>query len=229
MTLPMPSQPSGSQSSQPVKKERTLLPAQIKPAVFTVGGLAAVMVIVQIVNSIVAAPGLVQYGIQSRTVDGLVGVLFAPLIHVSWGHLLANLIPFLVFGVLLFVGGVRQFVAVTILVWLVSGLGVWLVGPSHTITVGASGLVFGWLAYLVARGVFTRNWGQIAVGLVLLVLWGGLFWTGIVSTAWQDLTGDTAVSWQGHLFGAIGGVLAAFLVARADKPNRSTPQVVAGS
>jgi membrane associated rhomboid family serine protease len=77
--------------------------------------------------------------------------------------------------------------------------------------------------------VFTRNWGQIAIGLVLLVLWGGLFWTGIVSTAWQDLTGDTAVSWQGHLFGAIGGVLAAFLVARADRPNRPNPQPALGS
>src|SRR6478735_10018596 len=228
MTLPMPSQ-SSPQSSQPVKKERSLLPAQIKPAVFTVGGLAAVMVIVQIVSSLMAAPGLVQYGIESRTVDGLLGVLFAPLIHTSWGHLLANLIPLLVLGILLFVGGVRQFVAVTIVVWLVSGLGVWLFGPANTLTVGASGLVFGWLAYLVARGVFTRNWGQIAVGLLLLVLWGGIFWTGIVSTAWQDLTGDTAVSWQGHLFGAVGGVLAAFLVARADKPARSRPQVAAGS
>ena len=126
--------------------------------------------------------------------------------------------PFLIFGLLLFVGGVRQFVAVTIMVWLVSGLGVWLFGPSNTLTVGASGLVFGWLAYLVARGVFTRNWGQIAVGLLLLVLWGGIFWTGIVQTAFTDLTGDTSVSWQGHLFGAIGGVLAAFLVARADGP-----------
>jgi membrane associated rhomboid family serine protease len=227
MTLPVPS-PS-SPNAQPVKKERSLIPAQVRPAAITVGGLAAVMVVVQIVNSIMAAPGLTRYGITPRSVDGLLGVLFAPLIHVSWGHLLANLIPFLVLGFLLFVGGPRQFVAVTVLVWLVSGLGVWLISPANHVTVGASGLVFGWLAYLVARGVFTRNWGQIAIGLVLLVLWGGLFWTGIVSTAWQDLTGDTAVSWQGHLFGAIGGVLAAFLVARADRPNRPNPQPALGS
>ena len=84
--------------------------------------------------------------------------------------------------------------------------------------------MFGWLAYLVARGVFTRNWAQIGIGLLLLALWGGIFWTGIVKTAWLDVTGETGVSWQGHLFGALGGVLAAFLVARADRTVDATVQ-----
>ena len=80
---------------------------------------------------------------------------------------------------------------------------------------GASGIVFGWLAFLVVRGVFTRNVGQILVGLVLLSLWGGIFW-GV-------LPGAAGISWQAHLFGAIGGVLAAFLTARADRPRSTVP------
>jgi membrane associated rhomboid family serine protease len=214
MTLPMP-----SPTSQPAKKERSLLPAQIKPAVVTVGGLAVVMLVVQIIN-VATNYSLIHWGIESRDLSGLWGVLFAPLIHGSWGHLFGNMIPFLIFGLLLFVGGVRQFVAVTVVVWLVSGLGVWLIGPSNAYTVGASGLIFGWLAYLVARGVFTKNWGQLAIGLVLLILYGGMFWTGIFHTAFF---GSGGISWQGHLFGAIGGLLAAFLVARANKPQQKTP------
>lgn len=217
MSLSIPS------AQPPAKKEGSaLLPAKIRPAVVTIGAFAVLLVVVQLVN-MMTSYGLVQFGIESRDLSGLVGVLAAPLIHASWGHLLSNLVPLLVFGVLLMVGGAKQFVAVTVLVWLISGIGVWLVGPSNTVTVGASGLVFGWLAYLVARGVFTRNFGQIAIGIVLLAIWGGIFWSGIVSTAWMDLTGNTGVSWQAHLFGALAGVLAAFLVARADKPSSAKP------
>ena len=84
-------------------------------------------------------------------------------------------------GMVIALWGIRQFVAVTLLVWLVSGIGVWLVAPANTITVGASGLVFGWLAFLIARGIFSRSWQQIVVGVLFLAVYGSLFWTGIVS------------------------------------------------
>lgn len=210
MALPVP-----APTPEPARKTSTLLP-KVKPAVLTVGIFAAVLVVVQVVNSLMHYD-LNEYGLQSRSVDGLLGIVTAPLLHQSWYHLLSNIVPFTIFGFLIMVGGARQFVAVTVLVWLISGIGLWLAGPSHTVTVGASGLVFGWLAYLVCRGVFTRNWGQLAIGLVLLVIWGGIFWTGIVKVA---LGGTTGISWQGHLFGALGGVLAAFLVAKADGPHR---------
>lgn len=226
-SLNVPSVPATTGPGSAPAKKRSLLPEKVKPAMFTIGGLAAVMVIVQIVNSLMHYDLNDKFGLISRSVGGLDGILFAPLLHASWGHLLGNLVPLLIFGLLLFVGGVRQFVVVTVLVWLVSGVGVWLAGPSNTVTIGASALIFGWLAYLVARGVFTRNIGQILVGVVLLVLWGGLFWTGIVTTAARDLVGTTGISWQGHLFGAIGGVLAAFLVAKADGPRRK--KVAAGT
>ena len=85
--------------------------------------------------------------------------------------------------------------------WLVSGIGVWLLGGTNTVVVGASGLAFGWLAYIIVRGVFTRSLVQLALGLVILVVYGSLLW-GV-------LPGASGVSWQAHLFGAVGGILAA--------------------
>ena len=209
----------------PAKKDRgPLLPARIKPAVVVVGSFGVLLVVIQLVNSAVSTPTAnrlaTEFGIVPRTWHGLIGIVTAPLLHGSWSHLLSNLVPLLIFGFLIMLGSVRQFIAVTALVWLISGLGVWLISPSDSVTVGASGIVFGWLAYLVARGVFTRSFGQIVLGLVLLVIWGSLFWTGIVKVAVADITGVVTVSWQAHLFGAIGGVLAAFLVAKADGPRK---------
>jgi len=106
-----------------------------------------------------------------------------------------------VLGFLVLLGGLARFGAVTATVWLVSGIGVWLLGGTNTVVVGASGLAFGWLAYIIVRGVFTRSLVQIALGLVILVVYGGLLW-GV-------LPGASGVSWQAHLFGAVGGILAA--------------------
>jgi membrane associated rhomboid family serine protease len=152
-------------------------------------------------------------------------VLGAPLLHGSWGHLWSNLVPLVIMGTLITLSSMRQFIAVTVLVWLVSGLGVWLVAPAGTITVGASGIVFGWLAFLIARGIWTRSWQHILLGLVLLAVYGSIFWTGIIQVAAADITGVVAVSWQGHLFGAIGGVLGAFLVGKADAPRRAAAKL----
>ena len=226
--MPMVPGPAGS---APVKKERSLLPAKIKPAVITVGGFGVLITLIQVVNSLTSYRMDVHLGIVPRSTHGLIGIVTAPLLHLSWSHLLSNLVPLLIFGFLIMVGSVRQFVAVTVLVWLISGLGVWLIAGSHSYTVGASGVIFGWLAYLVSRGVFTRRIGQIALGVALLVIYGGLFWTGIVKVAVADIGGVVAISWQDHLFGAIGGVLAAFLVAKADgprKPKEATPALTPG-
>lgn len=219
--------PSGA--TPPAKRSgSTLTKERIKPALITVGAFALLLIIVQTINWAMGYR-LDQYGIEPRSWSGLWGVLTAPLLHGSWGHLWSNLVPLVIMGVLIMLSGVRQFVAVTVLVWLVSGLGVWLISPAGSVTVGASGIVFGWLAFLIVRGIWTRTWQHILLGLVLLALYGGLFWSGIVQVAAADITGVVTVSWQAHLFGAIGGVLAAFLVAKADGPRRAQQKAAIGA
>jgi membrane associated rhomboid family serine protease len=154
-------------------------------------------------------------GIVSRSLPGLAGILWAPLLHGGWPHLLANTVPFLVFGFLAMAGGVAQWVMVTGTIWLLSGLGVWLVGPPNTSTIGASGVIFGWLVFLLARGFFARGVRQIALAVVLFAIWGSVL-LGV-------LPGAPQVSWQGHLFGALAGLLCAALVAKADRGPAALP------
>ena len=156
--------------------------------------------------------GLDQYGIEAREAEGLDGVVTAPFLHVGFGHLLANTVPFVVMGVVIAFEGVRRLLAVFAICAAVSGLGTWLVAPEGTIHVGASGVVFGFSTYLIARGWFNRRPGQIAIGLVVALVWGGALLGGL-----QPREG---ISWQGHLFGAIGGIVAARMLARPDAGRR---------
>ncbi|HEY0889536.1 MAG TPA: rhomboid family intramembrane serine protease [Nocardioides sp.] len=148
------------------------------------------------------------FGVRPRSDEGLLGVLFAPLLHAGWAHLEANTVPVLVLGFLVLVTGVRRGLAATAVIWLVGGVGVWIVAPPGEVHLGASGLIFGWLVYLMIRGFFTRRAGEIILGLTLFFLYGGLLW-GV-------LPGQPGVSWQGHLFGAIGGAVAARLLSERD-------------
>jgi membrane associated rhomboid family serine protease len=149
-----------------------------------------------------------NYGIQPLQVDGLDGVLFAPLLHADLAHLGANTVPFLVFGFLAMAGGIRQFLLVTATIWILGGLGVWLTGGSGY-HIGASGVIFGWLVFLLTRGFFARSGLQILMAVGLFFVWGGILF-GV-------LPGQPGISWQAHLFGALAGLLAARLVARSDR------------
>jgi membrane associated rhomboid family serine protease len=151
-----------------------------------------------------------QDGIRPRQLNGLEGILWAPLLHTSWQHLAANTVPVLVFGFFAVAGGAGQFIAVTATVWLIGGLGTWLTGSTGT-HVGASILVCGWFVFLLARGLLTRSPAQILLAVVLFALWG--------SVLWSLLPGAAGISWQGHLFGAAGGLVAAYLVAHADRTH----------
>ena len=157
-------------------------------------------------------------GIRPRSTEGLLGIVLAPLLHGSWGHLEANtpLVALLLFLVLL--GDVRRGLAVTGVIWLVAGLGTWLVASPGTVHVGASGLVFGWLVYLVLRGWFAQRLGQVLLGALLFLAYGGLLW-GV-------LPGQPGISWQGHLFGAVGGLVAARRLATRGRARREEPDAV---
>jgi membrane associated rhomboid family serine protease len=166
---------------------------------------------VELVDSLVGHR-LDGFGVRPRQEDGLDGIAFAPLLHLGWAHLLANTLPLLVFGFLILLAGVTRWLAVTAVVWVVGGVGTWLTGQPDSVHIGASVLAFGWLVYLLLRGVFSRRVGQVLLGLVLLLVYGGLL-LGV-------LPGQPGVSWQGHLFGAVGGGLAAWWWGVRDRSAR---------
>jgi membrane associated rhomboid family serine protease len=157
-----------------------------------------------------------RYGIIAREPDGLFGILTAPFLHLGFGHLISNTLPLVTLGLLIAVSGAMRLFSVTALVTTLGGLGTWLVSPPHTVTIGASGLVFGYAAYLIARGIFNRRISQVLIGVVVVLVWGSALLGGLLP---QD-----GISWQGHLFGALAGVFAAWVLAddRGKTPARHT-------
>jgi membrane associated rhomboid family serine protease len=151
------------------------------------------------------------YGLSPRRFGELRDVIPMAFLHHGFEHLASNTVPLLVLGFLAALSGIRRFAAVVLTIMIVGGLGVWLTAADHTNTVGASGVVFGLLGYLLVRGFVNRSAVDVVVGLVVLAVYGSVLW-GVLPT-------DPSISWQGHLFGLIGGVLAAFLFRR--KPRRA--------
>jgi membrane associated rhomboid family serine protease len=142
-------------------------------------------------------------GIIPREVDGLDGILWFPFLHSGFGHLIANSLPFLLLGGAIALGSLERFAYVTVITMLVCGIGTWLTGPANTVHIGASGIVFGYITYLLSRGVFARHLGYLVGGVLVFFVYGGALW---------GLLPRPGVSWQGHLFGALGGILAAWLL-----------------
>jgi membrane associated rhomboid family serine protease len=150
-------------------------------------------------------------GIWPRQADGLWGIIWAPLLHANWEHLIANTGPALVLGFLVTLAGMSRFIYATAIVWILGGFGTWLTGSPGS-TIGASGVIFGWLTFLIVFGFFTRKAWQIIVGVVVMFVYGGVL-LGV-------LPGTFGVSWQGHLCGAIAGVLAAYLLSGPERKAR---------
>jgi len=165
--------------------------------------MVAVMWLVEVVDAI-DNHRLDSHGIRPRDADGLIGILTAPFLHAGFGHLIANTVPFVVMGFAIAFKGAARVLAVTAIVALVGGLGTWLVAPEHTV-------LFGYATYLLSRGFFDRNLIELAIGLAVAFVWGSALLGGLLP---RD-----GISWQGHLFGAIGGVAAARLLAPAREPR----------
>lgn len=145
---------------------------------------------------------LTSLGVLPRHLSGLVGIPLSPFIHGSGSHATVNTVPFLVLGGLVALRGVKAFMSVSVFVILCGGAALWLFGRT-SYHVGASGLIFGYFGYLVARGWYERSTVAILAALLTLFLYGGLVW-GV-------LPGRPFISWEGHLFGMLAGVLAARL------------------
>ena len=150
-----------------------------------------------------------QFGIRPHSFIGLRGILFAPFLHGGFPHLIANTIPFMILGWLVMVQETSDFWIVTALTMVVGGLGVWVFAAPTSVHIGASILIFGYLGFLLLRGYFQRNLPSIAISLLALFLYGGTL-VSIFPT-------QQGISWQGHLFGFLGGVLAAKLIATEKK------------
>jgi membrane associated rhomboid family serine protease len=165
--------------------------------------------IIEIIDHVIFQSSLDRFGIRPRNLIGLRGIIFAPFLHGGFGHLIANTIPFLTLGWLTMIQETSDFYIVSILAAIIGGIGVWLFAGTGSIHIGASILIYGYLGFLLFRGFFQKNLPSILVSVIVFFLYGGLVF-GV-------LPSQTGVSWQGHLFGFIGGVIAAFAVAKEKK------------
>lgn len=196
----------------PAREGGGLLARALQPVL-----LLAVMWLVRAMDDALPGSWNQMFGLISWSFDGLDGIVLSHALHGNWAHLLSNSLPLLLLGLLVALDGVGRFWAVTLIVALVGGIGTWIVNAPGTITVGASGLVFGYFGYLLIRAFVARSLGHgilyAIVALVVVGLYGGSMRVGIFGAA-------QGISWQAHLFGAIGGALAA-VATRPKRPARA--------
>ena len=192
--------------------ETKAIASELKTQAAILGGSVAIFWIVEIIDQIFFSKGmgLAVYGILPRNPMGLRGILFGPFLHGNFPHLIANTIPFLTLGWFIMLQETSDFLIVTAITAIVSGLGVWLFGAPG-FHIGASGVIFGYLGFLLLRGYFERSFAAIFFSVVVAFFYGSLI-AGV-------LPGQVGISWEGHLFGFIGGVMAAKLMARRKKKS----------
>ncbi|WP_435384045.1 rhomboid family intramembrane serine protease [Corynebacterium auris] len=174
-------------------------------------GYLVVIWAVFLINFVFFGGLLNAFGIHPLDITGLPGILFAPLLHADLSHIVSNSVPGAIFCFLIGYSGSKVFWEVTAFAWIIAGVGTWLFGGVGTNHIGASSLVYGWLTYLIIRGIFNRSLAQILLGVIL-----GFFYSGLI---WGVLPINPGVSWQGHLFGAIGGLIAGMTITSDDPPE----------
>ncbi len=173
----------------------------MKERITTIIGLVALLWGIEAINWFLDHR-LSVYGIEPRSLSGLIGIVASPFLHGSILHLVSNTFPLAILGGLVLVRGTREFVETFIFIAIAGGLGVWLFGRA-SYHVGASGVIFGLFGYLVARGYYEKSVGSLAVAVVTLFAYSGILW-GVLPLM-------PGVSWEGHLFGLLAGVLGAKL------------------
>lgn len=171
-------------------------------------GIVAILWGLEIVDTVFRG-ALDQFGVQPRRISRIPGILTSPFIHLGFGHLISNTVPFLILGGIVLVGGRKTFLLASFLIIVLSGSALWLLGPANTNHIGASSLIFGYLGFLLARGIFEKSGFWIVVSLLVLVFYGGMMW-GV-------LPGQRGISWQGHLFGFLSGIATAWVLFAKDK------------
>ena len=190
---------------------RANAPVAPKTAGIVIGVAVALLWLIELVDQLTRG-SLDALGIHAWQVSSLPAVFIAPWLHVDWAHLGANTLPFAVLGFLVMIGGALRAALSTLWSVVTSGLFAWLLSPPNTVTIGASGLIFGWLTYLLTRGLFARDGKQILLAVVIFLVYGGILW-GVFPT-------QVGVSWQAHLGGVLGGALAAWWLHRRPRGAR---------
>src|ERR1700742_2389367 len=186
----------------------------------TILTFVALLYLVELID-LLTDHSLEENGIRPQTTDGVWGIIFAPGLRANWAHLMANTIPLLVLGFLMTLAGISRFVWATAIIWILGGFGTWLIGNvgsscGPTDHIGASGLIFGYLAFLLVFGLFVRKLWNVIIGVVVLFAYGG-----VLLGAMPVLGTCGGVSWQGHLCGAIAGVLAAYVLSGPERKART--------
>lgn len=202
-----------SSKHNPALMTRMPLLRQVKTNLLLVIGFVVLLWAVEAVN-LLTGHQLNTWGILPRTVSGLRGIPLSPFLHGNVSHLLVNTLPFLVLGGLVALQGRRAFLGVSVVVIVGGGIALWLFGRT-AYHIGASGLIFGYFGYLVARAWYERSPGSILIALVTLFFYGGLIWGVLPTTAY--------ISWEGHLFGLLAGILAARIQDGSRQVNPSEP------
>jgi len=189
------------------------LVVETRTRVSVVAKALALLWVVEVVDWLVLGGALDGLGVRPRSLGGLLGVALAPFLHGGLAHLVANTVPFAVLGFLASGRKVLDFWVVSVASAVFAGLGVWLLGAAGTVHIGASGVVFGYLGFLMGRGLFERRAGAIVLSLVVTLLFGGMLLGAL------PLVG-AGVSWLGHLFGWIGGLVTAGVLGRELRRRR---------
>jgi membrane associated rhomboid family serine protease len=167
----------------------------------------ALLWIIEILDT-ARAHTLDTYGVTPRQPDELPQIFTSPFLHASFDHLAGNTLPLFVLGFLTAVSGIGRFLAVSLVVTVTSGLGVWMVAAPRTIHLGASGLIFGYFGYLVGRGLLDRRLRDVFVAVAVVVVYGLAVLAGV-------LPGQPGISWEAHFFGLTGGFVAAYALRRS--------------
>lgn len=175
--------------------------AQFSTQLTILGAAVFAAWLAELIDAALLGQRLNGLGIHPRQIEGLWGILFMPLLHGGLGHLLANTVPFVVLGWMVMLRRVSDFVTVTLMTMVVTGTGLWLFGAGDAIYIGASSLVFGYFGFLLFRGYFERSPFSIIIAVVVAIVYGGMIW-GLFPQR-------PGISWEAHLLGFVGGVVAA--------------------
>lgn len=201
-------------SRSAVQRQAKALVTETRARARLVAGSVALLWLVEILDLVIMGGGLDAWGVRPRAIGGLLGILFMPFLHGGLPHLIANSVPFLILGWLTTSRKRMDFWVVAVVSTLTAGLLAWVFGSAGSVHIGASGVVFGFLGFLMGRGVWERRAGPVVLSLLITFLFGGMLW-GMV-----PVVAGVGISWQGHLGGFLGGLLCARTLGLARSGRR---------